>query len=78
MEKKKLYFTISPELVDIDGIFETNGNQTITCYSMQNNEPYKEFDFVTAIAGDDQDKIQDYLEDNDLIIEDVEFEFIFL
>jgi hypothetical protein len=78
MKIKKLYFTISPDLEEIDEIFETNGNQTITCYSIQDNVPYHEFEFVTTIAGYDQEKIQDYLEENDLIFEDSEFEFIFL
>lgn len=73
---KKLYYTVSIEVDVIDEIFEANGNQTISCYSIQNDTPKREFDIDCAIEGSDVEKIEEYLIDNGM--GDEEFEIILL
>lgn len=68
MEKRKLYYSVDPQLENIDGCYETNGNQDITVYSISRSGfeyvPKKQFSFVCSIEGNDEEKIREYLIDN--------------
>ena len=71
---KKLYYTKSYQLDDIDGFKETNGWKDITVYSIQKNIPTKEFDLEVLNTDSSKEAIQQYLDDNGM--GDDSFEFI--
>ena len=72
--KKKLYYVIEKELVDIDGVGETTGRKDITTYSVVNSEIEEQFSINVCIDENSIDMIDDYLIDNGM--GDDEFEFI--
>jgi len=67
MNKKKLYYTVTKELVSIgdnDGIEETTGNKTITTYSVVNGEIERQFEVEGSNDDNSMELIQMYLDDN--------------
>ena len=75
---KKLYYTVSKELQDIDGFEEATGNKTVSTYSaiIKNGVPEIEHQFDVELVNEDNsiEGIQDYLIDNGM--DDETFEFI--
>lgn len=72
--KKTLYYVVTPQLEDIDGIWENNGMKDITTYSIVNGGLEKQFDIECTIEDTSEDEIEDYLIDNGM--GDDEFELI--
>ena len=67
--KKTLYYVVTPQLEDIDVIWENNGMKNVTTYSIVNGKLEKQFDIECTI-----EDIEDYLIDNGM--GDDEFDFI--
>ena len=72
--KKKLFYVIEKDLIDIGGIEETTGRKTITCYSIVGDNMEKQFDIDVCIDECSIDMIDEYLVDNGM--GDDEFELI--
>ena len=72
--KKKLFYVVSPQLEDIDGIGETNGFKDINVYSIVGDNMENQFNIVCPLEENSEDEIEDYLIDNGM--GDDEFELI--
>lgn len=74
--KRKIYYTVELETIDIDGTIECNGNKTITVYTIENNEPKQWFDIDCDCSDNSKESINDYLNDNGY--EDESFDIVLL
>ena len=61
---KKLYYVVKPDLEDIDGIKETNGNKTVVVYSVVNGEIKEDFYIEGDLTENSQEMIKGYINDN--------------
>lgn len=61
---KILYYVVTPQLDDIDGVKESNGWKTIDVYSIANDKPSRFADIECALSEKSTDAIQEYLNNN--------------
>jgi hypothetical protein len=71
--KKTLYYVVTPQLEDIDGILENNGMKNVTTYSIVNGKLEKQFDIECTIEDTSEDEIEEYLIDNGMGDDDFDF-----
>ncbi len=74
--KRKIYYTVELETIDIDDTIECNGNKTITVYTIENNEPKQWFNIDCDFSDNSKESIIDYLIDNGC--EDESFDIVLL
>ena len=75
--KKKLYYTIQKETINVGGDYqELTGLKSVTVYEMINNEPKQFFNLDLELHQNSEEEIQEWLDFNGY--GDDEFEFILL
>jgi hypothetical protein len=74
--KKKLYYVVEKELIQVGEVEETSGHKNIQVYEIQNNVPVKFFDLEVLNEEDSLESMQEYLDENGF--GDESFEFIVL
>jgi hypothetical protein len=71
--KRKLFYVVEKQLMDVGETEETTGWKTVSVYEIVNNEPKAMFDLELSNSDNTEEEILGYLDENGY--EDVEFEF---
>ncbi len=70
--KRKLYYVISPQLEEIDGIYETNGWRDVSVYDIFDNKPTEICDLTIHNESNSIDCIKDRLSELLVDVDNVE------